>query len=375
MKILHIITSLKLGGAEKFVTDIVEIQRKKGYCVDVLLLCDKKNYFYIKNAVIGVNDLNAKYKNIHSIARIIKEGNYNIVHSHLEDSKVWTAFASFLDRGMYFKRLFKREKVVKRVYLTTEYNLEKRNEKSILGSFMGKIIYGRYKKIICTSNIIQKNLQKYKYIEKKGKDYLTVIEKGIDLKKFSQAEPLNRESLGFLDEDRVLVMVSKLEQSKNHETLLKAMGLLPKKYKMLLVGDGSKKESLIQLGKELKVSNRVIFLGNRDDIGNILKTSDIAIQSSHFEEFNLGVVEAMASGIPVIVSDIAELRNTVKESGMTFKNEDPRDLAKKILELDRDNELKKRLISRGKEISMKYCLNSVVESYDALYKELLNVDF
>lgn len=362
MKILHIITSLELGGAEKLLVDIVNLQREKGEDVDVLVLFDKKNVFTLDSITSKYNS-KTSYKNIFEILSIIKKGKYNIVHTHLTHAQFWTALASYLDFTQFFKSGQK-----KRRYITSEHSTYNNRRDKKIFKIVEKVFYKRYSKVICITKAVQDSL--IKWLEDKKVERYPIIDNGVNLSAFKNATPILREKIGVEDKDRVLVMAARLNKAKDHETLLHAMTLLPKKYKLLLVGEGDKREELEKLGAELRLGDRVKFLGVRIDIPNILKASDIAVQSSHYEGFGLAAVEAMAAGIPIIGSDVDGLRDTIGDAGILFDHGDFKGLAKKILAVDALKE-KNEILEKQRKRSEEYSLEKSVDKYLKLYREIL----
>ena len=125
-----------------------------------------------------------------------------------------------------------------------------------------------------------------------------------------------------IDEDTKLVcMVGRFSEAKDQPTLIKAISKLADDVNLILVGEGPLMDNNKELVNQLGISNRVHFLGFRQDVFRILKTVDIVVLSSHWEGFGLGAVEGMAAGKPVIVSDVGGLSEIVKEAGFVFKNE------------------------------------------------------
>lgn len=369
MRILHIITSLELGGAEKLLVDMVELQREKGQYVDVLVLYDKENDFYIPGAITSKYNSKTSYKNIFEILKVIKKGKYNIVHSHLTHAQVWTSLVTFLDFSQYFKMLSRNKSKNTRVYITTEHSTFNNRRGKNIYRVIERVLYSRFSRIVSISKGVQESLIQWLKMEDKTK--FLIIENGIFLENFYSSKSLLKSDFGLSEEDKVIVMIARLNDPKDHETLLKAMNLLPKKYKLLLVGDGPKLELLKSLSSQLKVANRVNFLGTRNDIGSILKTSDIAVQSSNFEGFGLAAVEAMAAGVPVIASDVEGLRDVVSGAGVLFKKGDAKELAKKILEIDSDKNLKGKIIEEQFKRSNSYSLEKSIDKYLILYKREL----
>lgn len=363
MKILHVITSLELGGAEKLLVDIVNLQREKGEDVDVLVLYDKENVFSI-NSITSKYNSKTSYKNIFEILSVIKKGDYDIVHTHLTHAQFWTSLASFLDCTQICKCGKK-----KRRYITSEHSTYNNRREKAVFKIIEKILYKRYEKVLCITKAVQDTL--VKWLDDKNLDRYPIIDNGVNLNVFSHATPIPRESLGVTSEDRVITMVARLNKAKDHETLLNAMTLLPKKYKLLLVGEGDKREVLEKLSAELRLGDRVKFLGVRIDIPNILKTSDIAVQSSHYEGFGIAAVEAMAAGIPLLGSDVEGLRDTIKGAGTLFNKGDSKELAKKILAIDALDD-KSSIIEKQKVKAEEYSLEKSVDKYLKLYKEVVS---
>lgn len=353
MKILHIITSLELGGAEKLITDLIPLQKRNAQ-VDVLILYDKENVFQLDTKVSKYNS-KSTYKNIFEILKIIKDGKYDIVHTHLTHAQIWTSIASLFD--------FSKTK-----YITTEHSTSNNRRGKKIFKYLDKFIFSRYSRIICISEAVKNSLMEW--IEDKREFKYSVISNGINLKNFRNAEEIDRKIFNFSVEDKILIMVSRLNPAKDHETLLKAIKNLPEKYRLLIVGEGVKEKELRDKVVELKIENRVSFLGMRNDIPSLLKMSDIAIQSSHFEGFGITAVEAMASGLPLIASDVPGLRDVVEGAGILFEKGNDIELVQKIVELE-DEDFKKEIIKKQKERSEKYSLEVTCKEYIKSYEEVL----
>lgn len=119
-----------------------------------------------------------------------------------------------------------------------------------------------------------------------------------------------RRKLSFDSNDILICMIANISKYKDHETLLRAFKLLQTKYtekplKLLLVGRfDTNYEYLLNLSKELNISEDIYFLGKLDDIGSLLNAIDISVLSSKSEGLPNVVIESMYSGVPVIGSRI-----------------------------------------------------------------------
>jgi len=140
---------------------------------------------------------------------------------------------------------------------------------------------------------------------------IAVIENGIDLAAWpavsETARRQARNDLGIGAGERVVLMLAGLRPEKAHEVLLEAIASLAAKgthLRVLLAGDGPRRDALGQYAQQLGIAERVEFLGVRRDVARLLHASDMVVLPSRdvVETLPLSVLEAMASGIPVIAS-------------------------------------------------------------------------
>ncbi len=145
------------------------------------------------------------------------------------------------------------------------------------------------------------------HLRKHGKVYY-VPGVGIDVDKFSNTgtdrEAL-RKSIGLSDDDFAVVAVGRLEKNKNLSTLIKAVALTNNKnLKLIVCGEGELKKSLQELAETEGVKDNIKFLGTRNDMIDIYHAVDCFALTSFREGLSRSVMEAMASGLPCVVSKI-----------------------------------------------------------------------
>ena len=107
----------------------------------------------------------------------------------------------------------------------------------------------------------------------------------------------------------------------------------------------------------------------RSDIPELLKTADIVIQSSHWEGFGLAALEGMASGKPVIGSNVPGLREVILDYGLLFEKSDHKDLVRKIQYLrDESNyhKIKSQCINRAKDFTMSTFISKLTNVYNSI---------
>lgn len=348
MKILHIITSLELGGAEKLLLDLIPSQKKQGVEVELLVLDTKDQVFledFKKRGIkVNITKINNKksFKNIFEIVKLIKKENFNVVHAHLIHSQIWTSLA---------KRITKNVK-----FITTEHSTSNNRRKKSIYKILDKMIYSSYDKVVAISEGTAESLIKWIGISMKK---LEIIENGVSLRAF-MGRPKERKG------DK-LIMVSRFHESKDHLTVLRALKKLSKNYTLTLVGEGDTQDKVLNEAKMLKLGERVSFLGYSNSISSLLKRHDIAIQSSNYEGFGISALEAMASGTPLIGSDVKGLAEVVEGGGLLFQLGNENDLVDKILLLE-DKAYYLQKSKDGIKNSLQYSIENTAKKYITLYK-------
>ena len=177
------------------------------------------------------------------------------------------------------------------------------------------ILYYPIEKLLSriTDTLITINKDDFEFAKKKiklrrGGNVLYVPGVGIDTKEFSsnaEIRSLKRAELNISDDDLVLISSGNLDKNKNFETAIKAVALQKRKnVKLFICGSGSELENLTTLIENLGVEDRVKLLGYRSDMKELLCASDAFILPSFREGLSRSIMEAMASGLPCIVSKI-----------------------------------------------------------------------
>jgi glycosyltransferase involved in cell wall biosynthesis len=146
------------------------------------------------------------------------------------------------------------------------------------------------------------------------------------------------EMLGIKDTDLVLGYTAEFIGWKDHKTLIASFDILSRNFSSLylvLIGTGQLMGKIKQEVSRRNLDGKVIFLGARQDAKRLLGLLDIYVHPARGEGFGLAVVEAMLTGIPVVVADEGSLPELVRdgENGLLFKAGDPNDLAQKVAEL------------------------------------------
>lgn len=354
MKILHVITSLHTGGAEKLMVDLLPRFKSMGHVVDLLLFDGTRTPFYKELEKAGIKiDFLSVGGNVYNLLNIFRLKpylkRYDIIHTHNTACQYFIAIASIL---------FKRNAQL----ITTEHSTHNRRRDIIGFSYIDKLIYKQYNKIISISKKVDENLQRYI-----GNKYpCIVIENGIDLSLYRAKIVAPNAN----NTDAIITMVAGFRASKDQDTLIKAVSKLPINYKLWLIGDGNRRKDIEQLITALNLTERVTLWGVRNDIPNLLSQSHVVVLSSHWEGFGLSAVEGMASGRPFIASDVDGLHDIVAGAGILFPHGNDITLANEIRKLSESPEKYIKVASSCQQRANNFDINFTAKKYLDLYSQL-----
>ncbi|MCQ2285194.1 MAG: glycosyltransferase [Bacteroidales bacterium] len=356
MKLLHVITSLRTGGAEKLMVDLLPRLRDMGNEVELLVFDGTRTAFFdqLETAGIKVNFLQvggSVYNplNILRLRKFLKC--FDVVHTH---NTACQLFATLANIGVGTK------------LVTTEHNTSNRRRGNAIFHLLDRWMYRRYKKIVCISQKAEDILREWL-----GGEWgsILTINNGIDVKKIENAEPAELDFVKDRESIHVSVMVAAFRWEKDQQTVIRAYKELPENFHLALVGGGNEslKQKCIQLAAECGVAERIHFLGLRSDVPSILKAADAVIQSSHIDGFCLAAVEGMAAGKPVIASDVVGLADVVRGYGELFPHEDSKALAGVIKKLADNPEYAANVAATCQKRTAQFDISVMAEKYNQVY--------
>ncbi|MBN1254711.1 MAG: glycosyltransferase [Deltaproteobacteria bacterium] len=238
---------------------------------------------------------------------------------------------------------------------------------------------------IADAYLANSNRGKYFHISKGFDDRkIFVIHNGIDTEVIKRNKQDKKKEfykeLKILPNSLVIGLIARIAPIKDHKTFLEAVKIVHKEYPeavFLIVGGGapSLMDDLRRLTKELGVEEKVIFAGMRNDVPELLQIIDIVCSSSsHGEAFSNSIAEAMAAGKPVIVTDVGDMAEVVKdgECGFVIPPRHPKALAKRIIEFLSDEETRKTMGAMARErIEKNYAIDSLIKKTEQVYQCLL----
>ncbi len=303
------------------------------------------------------------WKAMLKIRRILKNRNFNIVHTH-------TSKAGFL--GRIAARAVKTPLIIH-----TPHG-------HVLFGYFGKIktlVFKILEKWInqITDNIIaltEREKEDYVFSKLANKDKITVIHSGIELKKYKNLSIEEKQSLkktlNIPEETLIVGTAGRLVPVKGPEILMRAAEKVLMKHPdvyFLFAGDGDQRRALGLLANGLGIKKNIVFLGWRADLVEILSLYDIFVLPSLNEGMGRVLVEAMALGKPIVASDIGGIPDLIfhGKNGFLVPPQKSSELAQYIQFLLEDENLRTSMGQKGKILSRNFSIEKMVQNIESLY--------
>lgn len=357
MKILHIIDHMGMGGAQTIIKGIFEKETNNEN-----IFC-----FSLRNNKIRVE---VNHPNVYSHAgfskfniislfelrTLVKDHNIDVLHCHLPKSM----FFGYLLKLLFFKNI---------ILIFHEHGSIFQNRwwyRQFIKRTQDKVdLY------IAISKATQKQL-----IENAGikEDGIRILLNFVDLEYF-RPQTMNRleerRKLGLDDDDFILGFAGRHIERKGCHDLILAIGELRhfENIKLLITGDGPKKEENIKMANKLGLERNIFFLGYIPDIRWLYSIIDCFVIPSHWEPFGIVALEAHATGVPVISSNVEGLNEVVLDAktGFLFEPRNHKDLAKKIELLYLNEDLRRKIIENGLKSAGNYSLEKYLMILESIY--------
>ncbi|MDD4689309.1 MAG: glycosyltransferase [Eubacteriales bacterium] len=172
------------------------------------------------------------------------------------------------------------------------------------------------------------------------------------------------------DNEFKYIHIGRLHPIKNQSLLLKAFkGVLSEcpKSSLIIVGDGSMREQLESLSKELDIQGNVKFLGNRSDIPDLLADANVFVLSSDSECCPMTVLEAISSGIPVVSTDVGGVGEIIGDGGMLVEKGNVKLLSNAMIEIQKNKEKYDEMKEIALERSKRFDSLTIAKQHEELY--------
>jgi glycosyltransferase involved in cell wall biosynthesis len=229
-----------------------------------------------------------------------------------------------------------------------------------------KQAFGHAKVVVAVSHRVKKELIDIGVPEEK----IRVILCGVDLQEFAPGYP-DRKKFGFPEHVPLALFVGDIRLNrKNLDTVLRALVHVPELH--LAVIGATEDSPYLQLADELQLNERVHFLKPQHPISEVMRAVDLFVFPSRYEPYGLVVIEAMASGLPVITTATTGAAEIVTpECGVVLSDsEDTNALAEALRTLANDSDLRNRMGKAARTIAEQHSWASMAKTYIELFEEL-----
>lgn len=295
------------------------------------------------------------------VLEVVSSGRYDVVHLH-------TPVAAAV--GRLALRKIRRSGRVKIVYTAHGFHFYKG------APLLNWLLYYPIERFLSRYTDVLITINKEDYLRAKtfyAAKVVYVPGVGIDIDKFKNCnvdKNYIRDELGIAKEKKILLSVGELIKRKNHEAVIRALAKMSdQNIAYIICGKGPLYSYLKKLAQDLKIADRVFFLGFRTDIVKICKSSDIFVFPSFQEGLPVALMEAMASDLPVVCSNIRGNTDLVDDgvNGYIFQNASIESL---LDSLDKAIRIGSKLAENFTEIAEPFCQSSVQAQMKEIYLDV-----
>ena len=383
IKVLQIIARLNIGGPAIYTILLSHELDKIGYKTilvkgtegqtegDMMYLAESKGVKPVIIPELGreigfKNDLVAFYK----LYKLIKSEKPDIVHTHTAKAGTLGRIAAWLADVPVILHTF-------HGHVLAGYFGKL---KTLVFILIEKILARISTRIITLSNELKKELIEIGIAREKK---IEVIPLGLELRPFMEGGFFGEFKKELeLSEDTVLIgIVGRLVPIKGHKYFLEAAkiinqgsGVRGQELRFVIIGDGELRKELEDYTKKLGIANDVVFTGFRRDLPKIYSDLDIVVLSSINEGTPVSIIEAMASGKPVIATNVGGVSSLVENNinGFLINPQDVQALSDAIIKLLNDSDLRQKMGREGRSsVFPRYDISQLVKRVDLLYTQMI----
>jgi glycosyltransferase involved in cell wall biosynthesis len=369
LRILHVITSLDVGGAQKHLFSLASGLNRRGHTADVAFFKNPTLEGEFRKAGIELFDLGAaggvSPLLLGRLVRLLSGGRYQIVHTHLLKADAYGVIAGIM-AGIPLR-------------IASKHNDERVLRKPGVAAVHGVLSRLNHRVLVLSDYV-------GRYMAEVGRvdpDRMTRVYYGLPpVSTATDEDALRvRAELGIAPAAPLVATVGRLAEQKGLIYLLRAMAVLRQsvpEVRLLVVGDAQDgreeyKQTLLRARAELGLGEAVVFAGVREDVPAVMRAADLFVMASLWEGFGLVFLEAMAAGRPIVATNVSAIPEVV-ENGVTGLLVPPRDpdalsdaMRKLLLDGERSRQMGQAGLLRLKE---RFTEERMIEATEQLYARL-----
>ncbi len=361
IRLLLVVDSLEVGGAERQVVDLTVALRRKGYGVTVACSVAGDLSGALEEAGVPVRPLlerlakrrlNLAYA--WRLRQLLRRERFDLVHAHIYASVVAAAIATL------------RTDVPLVITEHTEASWQDWRAR-----WASRWVYRRVARIIAVSTPIRRRLIERDSVHPA---LITIIPNAVV---FAPEPPAEAQPPAELRERPLVGVIARLQPEKGVANFLKAAARVTPEFPeahFVVAGDGPLRQELATLTKDLNLRGHVHFLGFRSDASALMKSLDVLVVPSVTEGSPLVTLEAMAAGVPVVASAVGGIPDQIRhdKEGLLVPPGDPDALGDALLALLRDHERARRLGEAGRRhAASQFSHATMVRQIEDVYRDVL----
>jgi len=360
IRVLHVISSLEIGGGTRVVADLVS-----NFPTNVrpsILVLSGKNAAWKKQFACQVIDCQGSlFRFLHFLRKAAKNQDWDTIHFHGGRSALLGRFAFFW--------LKKYPRIIYTLHglHTIHYSSFKKH----LLLFFEKILERYTDYFVCVS---KSDDSAFKGLHLTSESKIHLIQNGISIKENLDRTRQMKEikaTLHLSNSSCILLAACRLQEPKQVETIIRAMGLLKDgcDLKLLVVGDGPKRNFLERLSIDLQLKDDVLFLGSKENMEPYFSVCDIAILSTRWEGLPIFLLEASVHKKPLLGSGVSGVVDVIQDgyNGFLFEGNNASDLADKITQLQNPDLRNELGLNAFELVKKEFALEQMIEKYLELY--------
>lgn len=365
IKVIHLVDDLRCGGLESVVAMLARFHNKEKFDVEVWCVAaggEVADQLIKEGKTVRILGIRNYYNpfNILKLAALFREHKPDVIHTHIYFASTISRIAAQLTHVP--------------VVITHMHNVYLHYNKRNL--WIDRLLSHISDQVVCCSKAVEDFVLN---IEKVNPGKVVTIYNGIDMDRFDI--PFDREnlkqSLNIQNNEFVIINVAFLMEKKGHKYLFEAVVRLKKEYpniKCLVVGYGSSQEEgdIRNYPQKLGIDDRVVFLGLRNDVPELLRIANVFVLSSLTEGLPLALIEAMAAGLPIVSTHVGGVGEVVEDqkTAILVKPQDPEAIYKAIKSLIDNPPMGKKLGEAAFAVSRKkFHCREMIRQIEKIYEE------
>ena len=359
-KMTVLITDMNVAGAQKMVLELMPYFAKEySQCKLIVLNPNSNNQFSKELNGKGIDVVYMERKPQNYLLR--KLFTWRFLRRELDYENPDLIFAN-LDYVYIWIYSYIRKKRIIQTFHTQPFRIASRYNKKFLNKLRDN---GLIRPILLTESGRDEFCRIFNF----EKNLVDIIPNPVDFEKYAVEHIVS-------DEIRIS-NIGRFHSIKNQQLLIKAFSEalceIPK-MKLFFAGDGETIDECHKLVHSLNIDDNVVFLGEINDVPELLSQTDIFVISSRSEAFPIVLLEAMAAGLPIIATRVGGMRDVVKDNGLLVSLDDTHEMKKALVTLSKDIKLREEMGKKSREIAKEFSLEKTAKKYLGLfYEELENV--